>query len=169
MQLTDMTAERMRTLQEIDSFENLWFPRMRTLIPRLIPKDNAARFTAAFFEDLSQKPLGPEVVDAVKTFLNRVEELKSSTEPGARKLYKTLGERGLTPKKIEAMRGLIATAEEHKAPAGGASPASLTEIAKARRRSSPPSNRSSSGTTTGPRRSAGSSASVRRSPSVSRP
>jgi hypothetical protein len=86
----------------------------------------------AFFKDLSQKPLGPEVVDSVKTFLNRVEELKSSTEPGARELYKTLGERGLTPKKIEAMRGLIATAEEHKAPAGGASPASLMDIARAK-------------------------------------
>jgi hypothetical protein len=130
-QLADLSTERMRTLQEIDTFENLWFPRMRMLIPRVIPKDNAARFAAAFFKDLTQKPLGPEVVDSVKTFLNRVEELKSSAEPGARELYKTLGERGITPKKVEAMRGLIAAAEEHKA-AGGAPHASLTEIAKAK-------------------------------------
>jgi len=105
---------------------------MRALIPRVIPKENADRFASAFFKDLSQKPLGPAVVDSVKTFLNRVEELPKSTEPGARELHKTLGERGLTPKKIEAMRELCAAAEEHKTKAGGSLPVSPEEIKKAK-------------------------------------
>jgi len=132
-QTADISTERMRVLQEIDTFENLWFPRMRALIARVIPKESAPRFAAAFFKDLSQQPLGPAVVDSVKTFLKRVEELKTSSEPGAGDLFKTLAERGLTPKKIESMRGLIAAAEEHKAPGGGAPPVSPEEIAEAKR------------------------------------
>ncbi|XXX73576.1 hypothetical protein WMF30_38630 [Sorangium sp. So ce134] len=127
-----VSAERMRLLQEIDAFENLWFPRMRALIPRVIPRQSADRFAAAFFKDLAQQPLSPAVVDSVKTFLNRIDELASSAEPGARALYETLGERGLTPKKIDAMRRLIAAAEEHRTP-GKAEPAlSRAEIAKAK-------------------------------------
>lgn len=127
-----VSAERMRLLQEIDAFENLWFPRMRALIPRVLPRESADRFAAAFFKDLSQQPLGPAVVDSVKTFLNRIDELASSAEPGARKLYETLGERGLTPKKIEAMRRLIAAAEEHRTPDRTAPALSRAEIAKAK-------------------------------------
>ncbi|AUX39379.1 hypothetical protein SOCE26_007700 [Sorangium cellulosum] len=127
-----VSAERMRLLQEIDAFENLWFPRMRALIPRVLPRESAARFAAAFFKDLAQQPLGPTVVDSVKTFLNRVDELASSAEPGARELYRTLGERGLTPKKIESMRRLIAAAEEHRTPDRAAPALSPAEIAKAK-------------------------------------
>ncbi|AGP40395.1 hypothetical protein BE04_35960 [Sorangium cellulosum] len=127
-----VSAERMRLLQEIDAFENLWFPRMRALIPRVLPRDSADRFAAAFFKDLAQQPLSPAVVDSVKTFLNRVDELASSAEPGARKLYETLGERGLTPKKIEAMRRLIAAAEEHRTPDRAAPALRRDEIAKAK-------------------------------------
>jgi hypothetical protein len=87
---------------------------------------------AAFFKNLSQQPLGPTVVDSVKTFLLRVEELKDSAEPGAQTLYKTLGERGLSPKKIEAMRALCAAAEEHKVSATGTLPVSPEEIKKAK-------------------------------------
>jgi hypothetical protein len=131
-QAADMSIERLRLLQEIDAFENLWFPRMRPLIARVMPKDSVDRFAAAYFKNLSQQPLGPTVVDSVKTFLKRVEDLKDSAEPGAQKLYKTLGERGLSPKKIEAMRELCAAAEEHKIKAGGALPVSPEEIKKAR-------------------------------------
>ncbi|WP_437896831.1 hypothetical protein [Sorangium sp. So ce124] len=126
------SVERMRLLQEIDDFENLWFPRMRMIIPRVIPRENAARFTAAFFKNLSQQPLSPAVVDSVKTFLNRVDELASSAEPGAQELYRTLGERGLTPKKIESMRRLIAAAEEHRTPDRTAPAVGPAEIAKAK-------------------------------------
>jgi hypothetical protein len=129
---TGVSAERMRLLQEIDAFENLWFPRMRALIPRVIPRESAGRFAAAFFKDLAQQPLGPAVVDSVKTFLNRIDELASSAEPGARALYETLGERGLTPKKIEAMRRLIAAAEEHRTPDRATPALSREEIAKAK-------------------------------------
>ncbi|WP_437631952.1 hypothetical protein [Sorangium sp. So ce854] len=127
-----VSAERMRLLQEIDAFENLWFPRMRALIPRVIPRESAERFAAAFFKDLAQQPLGPAVVDSVKTFLSRVDELASSAEAGARALYETLGERGLTPKKIEAMRRLVAAAEEHRTPDRAAPALSREEIAKAK-------------------------------------
>lgn len=127
-----VSAERMRLLQEIDAFENLWFPRMRALIPRVIPRESADRFAAAFFKDLSQQPLGPAVVDSVKTFLSRIDELASSAEPGARALYETLGERGLTPKKLEAMRRLIAAAEEHRTPDRATPSLSREEIAKAK-------------------------------------
>ncbi|WP_437807995.1 hypothetical protein [Sorangium sp. So ce1078] len=129
---TGVSAERMRLLQEIDAFENLWFPRMRALIPRVIPRESTDRFAAAFFKDLSQQPLGPAVVDSVKTFLNRIDELASSAEPGARALYETLGERGLTPKKIEAMRRLIAAAEEHRTPDRATPALSREDIAKAK-------------------------------------
>ncbi|WP_437875585.1 hypothetical protein [Sorangium sp. So ce513] len=127
-----VSAERMRLLQEIDAFENLWFPRMRALIPRVIPRESADRFAAAFFKGLAQQPLGPAVVDSVKTFLIRVDELASSAEPGARALYETLGERGLTPKKIEAMRRLVAAAEELRTPDRAAPAVSREEIAKAK-------------------------------------
>jgi hypothetical protein len=96
-QPADISSERLRILKEIDAFENLWFPRMRALIARVIPKKNADRFAAGFFKDLSQQPLGPAVVDSVKTFLNRVEELKKSSEPGALELQTTLHQRGLSP------------------------------------------------------------------------
>jgi hypothetical protein len=129
----DISSERLRILKEIDAFENLWFPRMRALIARVIPKKNADRFAAGFFKDLSQQPLGPAVVDSVKTFLNRVEELKKSREPGAFELHTTLHQRGLTPEKIEAMRRRIAAAEAHKKPAGGAPKVSRAEIAKAKK------------------------------------
>jgi hypothetical protein len=131
-QLTGISAERLRLLQEIDTFENLWFPRTRALIARVMPKDSVDRFVAAFFKNLSQQPLGPTVVDSVKTFLNRVEELKESAEPGAQTLYKTLGERGLSPKRLEAMRGLCAAAEENKIREAGPLPVSPEEIKKAK-------------------------------------
>jgi hypothetical protein len=105
---------------------------MRALIQRVIPKENVTRFSSAFFKDLSQQPLGPAVVDSVKTFLNRVEELPKSAEPGARELHKTLVERGLTPKRIEAMRALCAAAEEQKVKTGGSLPVSPEEIKKAK-------------------------------------
>jgi hypothetical protein len=129
-----VAAEHQRLLQEIDAFENLWFPRVRTLIARIIPKENVERFTAAFFKNLSQQPLGPKVVSSVGTLLSRIEELKESKEPGARELYKTLGERGLTQKKMDSMRGLIASAEQHQPAAEDAPIVSAVELAEAKRR-----------------------------------
>jgi hypothetical protein len=132
-QPAEISAERSRILQEIDTFENKWFPRIRMIIPRVIPKKMLARFTAAFFKDLSQQPLGPTVVGSVKTLLNRVEALKDSSEAGAKELAETLLARGLTPKKIASMRELLAAAEQQK-PVDTSAPPSVSpkDVAKAK-------------------------------------
>jgi hypothetical protein len=67
----DGTDQR-RLLQEIDDFENTWFPRTRAIIRRVVPQDRRERFAAAFFKDLVQQPLGPAVVGSVGTCQRQV-------------------------------------------------------------------------------------------------
>ena len=95
-------------------------------------------FLQAFFRDLTQQPLGPGVVGSVGTFLTRVEGLAKSKEPDARKVLETLIERGLTHKRIAAMRELLAQFECKED--GGAEPdepreqtLGASEIEKARK------------------------------------
>jgi hypothetical protein len=103
-------GEQLRLLQEIDAFENTWFPRTRAIIRRMVPRDTRDDFAAAFFTNLEQQPLGPGVVGSVSTFLTRVDELAKSANPHAAKVRATLNERGLTVAKSKAVRELLAQA-----------------------------------------------------------
>jgi len=90
-------------LRIIDGFENLWFPRTRAIIARVVPKEHRAAFTEAFFRDLTQQPLGPAVILSVRTYLTRVAALPTSGMPGAREVRDTLRARGLTDAVAGAM------------------------------------------------------------------
>jgi hypothetical protein len=100
-------GEQLRLLQEIDAFENTWFPRTRAIIRRMVPRDTRDDFAAAFFTNLEQQPLGPGVVGSVSTFLSRVDALAKSANPHAAKVRATLDERGLTVAKSKAVRELL--------------------------------------------------------------
>lgn len=106
---TTPTAEQayMPTLRRVDAFENLWFPRTRAIIQRVVPADSRERFEAAFFHELAQQPLGPAVIGSVRTFVARVESLEKSKEPGAREVRETLRKRGLTTPVIAEMKRLL--------------------------------------------------------------
>lgn len=105
-------GERLRLLQEIDAFENTWFPRVRMIIRRHVPRESREAFAAAFFKDLAQQPLGPGVVGSVTGLLNRVAELEKSAEPGAKQVWTTLRKRGFTATKIAQVRALLKEVEE---------------------------------------------------------
>lgn len=111
------SAEGQRLLQEIDAFENLWFPRTRAIIRRAVPRERRDAFEAAFFADLTQQPLGPAVVGSVTTYLTRVEGLEKSTQPDAKAVRQLLQQRGLTAGKIADVRRLIAQLGELTPPA----------------------------------------------------
>jgi hypothetical protein len=99
----------MPTLRAIDAFENLWFPRTRAIIQRVVDEEHRERFEAAFFHDLSQQPLGPAVIGSVSTYLIRLVALETSDEPGARKVRDTLRNRGLTDAVVAGMKAQIAS------------------------------------------------------------
>lgn len=104
------TNEREQLLLEIDGFENLWFPRTRAIIARVVAETNADQFQQAFFRDLTQQPFGPLVVDSVGTFLSRVAALETSDEPGARVVFDTLQRRGLSAAVRSEMQAKVARA-----------------------------------------------------------
>jgi hypothetical protein len=111
------SAEAQRCLQDIDGFENTWFPRTRAIIRRAVPVDRRDAFEAAFFADLTQQPLGPAVVGSVTTYLTRVEGLEQSAQPDAKAVRQLLQQRGLTPGKIADVRRVIAQLGELTPPA----------------------------------------------------
>lgn len=130
------SAEQMRLLQEIDAFENTWFPRMRGIIRRAIPAERLEVFEAAFFNNLSQQPLGPGVLDSVSTLLTRFEELAKNGEPGAKEAHRLGVKRGLTPEKIAAVRALVKSARDAlpaKVVSTHVSPAELAKAQAAQR------------------------------------
>jgi hypothetical protein len=103
-------GEQLRLLQEIDTFENTWFPRTRAIIRRMVPRDARDEFTAAFFKNLEQQPLGPGVVGSVSTFIARTGDLAKSASPHAKLVRATLDSRGLTAAKLAAVTDLLARA-----------------------------------------------------------
>lgn len=105
-------------LQQLDGFENIWIPRVRSVIRRFAPKESRDALEAAFFRGLEQQPLGPGVVGSVSLLLKRVDELKSSEIEGAAKVREVLAERGLTEPRIAEIRALLGRGE---APEGAAS------------------------------------------------
>lgn len=131
VELNGITGDRLRLLTEIDTFENIWFPRVRAILRRKVPRQSREAFAAAFFTNLAQQPLGPGVVGSVATLLLRVEGLAKSKQPGAKEVLATLKERGLTAKKIEQVRALLKEAEEGATSAPRKEAVTAAELAKA--------------------------------------
>ncbi|WP_437276156.1 hypothetical protein WME90_33600 [Sorangium sp. So ce375] len=104
-------AERLRLLQDVDAFENTWFPRTRVIIRRAVPRARREAFEAAFFRNLEQQPLGPAVIVSVGTFLSRLDGLARSGEEDAKKVRQTLVKRGLTDEKLKEVRGMLGKLE----------------------------------------------------------
>ncbi|WP_437721927.1 hypothetical protein [Sorangium sp. So ce861] len=123
-------AERLRLLQDVDAFENTWFPRTRAVIRRVVPRARREAFEAAFFKNLEQQPLGPAVIVSIRTFLSRLDGLSQSNDADAKEVRKTLVKRGLTDEKLKEVRGMLGRLE-----VGGGSPperkVSAAELAKA--------------------------------------
>jgi hypothetical protein len=124
------SAERLRLLQDVDAFENTWFPRTRAILRRVVPRERRDAFEAAFFKNLEQQPLSPAVIVSVGTYLSRLEGLAKSDNQDAKKVRETLVERGLTDEKVKDVRALLAKLEgsNGKKKTGKVSP---TELAKA--------------------------------------
>lgn len=104
-------TEQRRLLQELDDFENTWFPRTRAIIRRVVPQDRRERFAAAFFKDLVQQPLGPAVVGSVGKYVARLEGLDASADEDAKAVREMLRSRGLTAGRIEAIKELLENAQ----------------------------------------------------------
>lgn len=126
------TAEQLRLLQEIDAFENAWFPRVRGILQRAIPAARFEGFHGAFFKDLKQQPLSPAVIDSVSTLLDRFEALAKSAEPGAKEAFRLGVKRGLTAEKVAEMRALLQRARKNVVTAAPKAPISAEDLAKAR-------------------------------------
>jgi len=120
-------------IRRIDAFENLWFPRTRAIIRRVVPEAGRERFEASFFHELAQQPLGPGVVGSVRTWIFRVEALEASAEPGAPEVLAALRKRGLTPAAVAEMKALVESQTAFVAPVAPAVPSPAeTSLAEAR-------------------------------------
>lgn len=131
-QPVQFTAEQLRLLQDIDAFENAWFPRIRGILQRAVLGEGFEQFHAAFFKDLKQQPLGPGVIDSVSTLLDRFEALAQSTEAGAKEAFRLGTKRGLTADKIAETRSLIQKARKNMPAAAPKAPISPKQLAKAK-------------------------------------
>lgn len=101
------SGKSLETLKQIDAFENLWFPRTRAIVRRVVPREHRDTFESVFFKNLAQQPLGPGVLLSVSTFLQRVDELPKSKLPGAKAVASTLATRGLTDELRKQIREQI--------------------------------------------------------------
>lgn len=119
-------------IRRIDAFENLWLPRTRAIIRRVVPEAGRERFEASFFHELTQQPLGPGVVGSVRTWILRVEALATSAEPGAREVFDALRKRGLSAASLAEMKALVEGMTAFTAPAAPAPAAGEASLAQAR-------------------------------------
>lgn len=112
LQLADakVSEAALARLQQIDAFENTWFPRARAIIRR-VAGEGAAELEAGFFDELEQQPLGPAVVGSVSTFLARVKSLDATPGSAGARVRATLSARGLTEQRIAAMSALVLEAK----------------------------------------------------------
>ncbi len=102
------TLARIRAL---DTFENTWFPRVRSGIRRFIEPAQCEAFERAFFADMPQQPEGPAVVASVDRLLGRLESLRQSDVPGAADLWRSLQKKGLTGEALAQTAALVAAAK----------------------------------------------------------
>ncbi len=103
--VTPVPPSDAKTIEELDAWENRWFPIADASLLRRYPAVHARVFL-----NLSQTE-GPEVAVSVGTFLDRWEQLGASDGPygpeGA-KAKELLTARGMTPAVIDAARTLLA-------------------------------------------------------------
>jgi hypothetical protein len=116
-----------KVIEQLDAFENRWFPIVQTTLARHYPA-----VEAKFFQNLSQVT-GPEVAITVQLFMNRYDTLAaegSSFGPEGVKAKEILTERGLTPVVIGEVRGLL-EALRHSSNDGPSNEQAKAEAAKA--------------------------------------
>jgi len=99
--------------QELDAFENTWFPRAHAIIRRVVATELRDAFEKAFFHELTQQPLGPLVVGSVRTFIKRFDELPKSSKAGARAVYDKLVQRGMDSSRVNRVRELLVAIESN--------------------------------------------------------
>jgi hypothetical protein len=109
LQLADAQANAARAhrLKQLDTFENTWFPRTRAMIRRVVTDGTAELYTAAFFADIEQQPLGPNVVGSVSCYLMRVASLDTTPGSTGAQVRELLRERGLTDERIASAVALV--------------------------------------------------------------
>ena len=109
LQLADTQANtaRVHRLKQIDTFENTWFPRTRAIIRRVVTDGAAEAYAAAFFADIEQQPLGPNVVGSVASYLMRVASLDTTPGSTGAQVRELLRERGLTDERIASVVALV--------------------------------------------------------------
>lgn len=129
--LDGISGDRLRILTALDTFENKWFPGIRFVIRRKVPRASRKQFEAAFFKNLEQQPLGPTVVGSVRGLLQRIKDLKKSKEPGAKDVLDLLVKRGLTEAKIKEIEALLKEAEEGSGKTPAKTPISPADLAAA--------------------------------------
>ncbi len=111
----NLTGVDLPVLRAIDHEENRWFPRIRDIIPRVVPRDQRDAFVAGFFKDLKQQPLGLGVLDSMTGLCNRVEGLKNSNQPHAKAVYEAVSKRGFNAAKIKQIREMIDSVQQGNA------------------------------------------------------
>jgi hypothetical protein len=92
------------TLEQLDAWENRWFPIADASLSRRFPAVHARLFL-----NLSQTE-GPEVAVSVSTFIERWDQMGAKDSPyGAEgsRAREILATRGITPSTIEEARGLL--------------------------------------------------------------
>ena len=95
----------------LDQFENTWFIRTRNSIRRFVHPDHKKTFEEAFFQNMSQQPEGPLVVNSVEKYLTRLEGLKNSDIPGAKNAYNGLVKKGLTEEYVDIIANALEKAK----------------------------------------------------------
>jgi hypothetical protein len=107
-------AADVKTIEEIDAWENRWFPVADATLSRRFPA-----VQARLFMNLSQTE-GPEVVVSVGTFVDRVDEMAKADGPygpEGPKALELLATRGITKGVIEQARTLLGTLRKVQPPA----------------------------------------------------
>lgn len=88
-----------RTREQLDEFENYWFPVVSASLKRRYPEVHAE-----VFQNLGQEE-GVEVAMNVSVFLDRIKQI--SQRPNGQEVMALLETRGLTPAAIAEAEGLI--------------------------------------------------------------
>lgn len=93
-------------VQDLDEWENRWFP-----VADVVLRANAPEVHAMVFQNLSQTE-GPEVIVSVSTFIERVDQISKSKDEGGfgaagKKARELLEKRGLTKDTVKQARALL--------------------------------------------------------------
>ncbi|MCU0692989.1 MAG: hypothetical protein MUF54_16455 [Polyangiaceae bacterium] len=122
-------------LRFLDQEEDRWFDRYRKAIPRFITREHLADFETAFWQDNSQQPEGPGVLDSMTKLCDRHVALATNDTPGAKDLHAAMDRRGFNAVLIADVRQRIkqCRVEMPVQPAPLVDEARLLEIARKRR------------------------------------